>query len=61
MRDTRGDVEADTLLKVVLVLTIIWLALEVLFETLRFVLAPLPEIFGLLLIVLVVRYLLDRL
>lgn len=64
MLDARGDIEADTLLKVVLVLAIIWLALEVLevlFETLRFILAPLPKIFGLLLIVLIVLYLLDRL
>jgi len=64
MLDARGDIEADTLLKIVLVLAVIWLALEVLealFETLQFVLEPLPKVFGLILIVLVVLYLLDRL
>ncbi|PSQ58961.1 MAG: hypothetical protein BRD23_05515 [Halobacteriales archaeon SW_9_67_25] len=59
----RGEIEAETLLKVVLVLAVVWLALEVLevfLETLRFILAPLPKLVGLALIVLVVLYLLDR-
>jgi len=59
----RGEIEAETLLKVVLVLAVVWLALEVLevfLETLQFILAPLPKLVGLALIVLVVLYLLDR-
>jgi len=59
----RGDIDVDTLLKVVLVLAIVWLALEILeafVQTLAFVLEPLPKLLGLVLIVLVVLYLLDR-
>lgn len=59
----RGEIEAETLLKVVLVLAVVWLALEVLevfLETLQFILAPLPKLVGLALIVLVVLSLLDR-
>jgi hypothetical protein len=64
MSNARGDVDADTLLKIVLALAVVWLALEILeafFETLAFILEPLPKLFGLALIVLVVLYLLDRL
>lgn len=59
----RGKIEVETLLKVVLVLAVIWLALEVLeifVETLQFLLAPLPKLVGVALIVLIVLYLLDR-
>jgi hypothetical protein len=59
----RADVDTDTLLKVVLVLAVIWLVLEILGEfldALAFILAPLPKLFGLALIVLIVLYLLDR-
>lgn len=58
-----GNVEAETLLKVVLVLAVVWLALEILeafVDTLQFLLAPLPELLGVVLVVLVVLYLLDR-
>jgi hypothetical protein len=59
----RGKVETDTLLKVVLVLAVIWLTLEVLelfVDALAFILTPLPKIIGLLVIVLIVLYFLDR-
>ena len=59
----RGKVEVETLLKVLLVLAVIWLALEILelfVETLQFILAPLPKVIGLFLIVLIILYLLDR-
>lgn len=59
----RGKIEIETLLKVLLVLAVIWLALEILevfVETLQFILAPLPKVFGVVLIVLIVLYLLDR-
>jgi hypothetical protein len=59
----RGEIEAETLLKVLLVLAVVWLALEVVeafVETIQFVLAPLPELLGVVLIVLIVLYLLDR-
>jgi predicted Rdx family selenoprotein len=59
----RGKVEVETLLKVLLVLAVIWLALEILelfVETLQFILAALPKVIGLFLIVLIILYLLDR-
>jgi hypothetical protein len=58
----RGPVEVETLLRALLVLAVIWLALEVLelfVETLQFVPAPLPKVIGLL-TVLIVLHLLDR-
>ncbi|WP_302082078.1 DUF7554 family protein [Salinibaculum rarum] len=59
----RADIDVDTLLKVVLVLAVVWLILEVLGEllgALAWLLAPLPKLFGLALIVLIVLYLFDR-
>lgn len=61
--DMRAEIEVETLLKIILVLAVVWLALEVLevfVETLAFILEPLPKIFGVVIIVLVVLYLLDR-
>jgi uncharacterized membrane-anchored protein len=59
----RGEVEADTLLRIVLALAVIWLVLEILeafVDTLQFVLQPVPKIIGVVLIVLIAFYLLDR-
>lgn len=59
----RGEIEVETLLQVVLVLAVVWLALEVLevfVETLQFILTPLPKVIGLVLIVLIILSLLDR-
>ncbi|MEF8785684.1 MAG: hypothetical protein V5A45_07090 [Haloarculaceae archaeon] len=59
----RADIDVDTLLKIVLILAVVWLALEILGEilgALAWLLAPLPKLFGLVLIILVVLYLLDR-
>lgn len=57
----RAALEVETLLKVVLVLVVVWLALEVVGGVVRLVLGPLPEIIGLLVVVLIVLWLLDRL
>lgn len=60
----RGDVDADTLLKVVLVLVVIWLALEVVDTVLDIafgLLGPLRPLVGLVVLALVALYLLDRL
>jgi hypothetical protein len=60
----RAAIEVETLLKIILVLAVVWLALEVLelfVETLAFVLEALPKLLGVAIIVLVVLYLLDRL
>ena len=56
----RAAIEVETLLKIVLVLVIVWLALEILGGVIRFVLGPLPEIVGLVIVVLIVLWLLDR-
>jgi hypothetical protein len=58
------DIDTDTLLKVILVLVVVWLALEVLeaaVDVLQFILVPLPKLLGVAIIVLIVLYLLDRL
>ena len=58
------DIDTDTLLKIILVLVVVWLALEVLealVDVLQFVLVPLPKLLGVAIIVLVVLSLLDRL
>ena len=60
----RGDVDADTLLKVVLVLVVIWLGLEVIDAVLDIalgLLGPLRPLVGLVVLALIVLYLLDRL
>ena len=53
-------VDANDLLKIVLVLVVIWLGLEVLDFVLDILLGPLDSVIGLLLIVLIVLFLLDR-
>lgn len=62
-RMDRGDIEVETLLKIVLVLVVLWLGLEVLESVLgllSWILAPLKPLIGLLLLVLIVLWLLDR-
>ena len=56
----RDMVDANDLLKIVLVLVVIWLGLEVLDFVIGALLGPLDSIIGLLLIVLIVLFLLDR-
>ncbi|MFT4922636.1 MAG: hypothetical protein ACI8XM_001854 [Haloarculaceae archaeon] len=59
----RGNIEVETLLKIVLVLAVVWLGLEILetfVSALTFILVPLPKILGIVLIVLIVLYLADR-
>lgn len=56
----RAAIEVETLLKVILVLVVVWLALEIIGGVIRFVLGPLPEIVGLVIVVLIVLWLLDR-
>ena len=57
----RAAIEVETLLKVILVLVVIWLALRILGEVVRFVLGPLPEVIGVVIVILIVLWLLDRL
>lgn len=58
---SRGGLDVDDLLKIVLVLVIAWLALEIVTDFVAFVLGPLQPILGLVIVVLIVLYLLDRL
>lgn len=58
------DIDTDTLLKIILVLVVVWLALEVLetfVDVLQFILVPLPKLLGVAVIVLILLYLLDQL
>lgn len=60
----RAAVDVDTLLKVVLVLVLVWLALEILGQVIDIALGFfgfLRPIIGLLILVLIVLWLLDRL
>jgi len=58
--DTRADLDVETLLKLVLVLVLVWVALEILEFVLEIVLGPLTPLFGLVIVVLIVLWLLDR-
>lgn len=63
MRGTRAAVEAEDLLKVVLVLVVVWLVLEVVGEVLDIftaLLGPFRPLLGLAVVVLIVLWLLDR-
>jgi len=58
--DTRADIEVETLLKIVLVLVVVWLGLEVLDLLIDIVLGPFQSLFGLVIVVLILLWLLDR-
>lgn len=59
----RAKLDVDTLLKIVLILVVVWVALEIVGEILglfAFILGPLSSLLGLVVIVLIILYLLDR-
>lgn len=56
----RAAIEVETLLKVVLVLVVVWLALEIVGGVVRLVLGPLTNVIGLVIVILIVLWLLDR-
>ena len=59
----RGDIDAEGLLKLILVLVVVWLAIELLGEVLELftgLLGLLPDLLGIVIIVLVILWLLDR-
>lgn len=61
----RGEIEADTLLKIILVLVLVWLVLAILNQTLEIVgtilgLIPFSSLIGLIIAVLIVLWLLDQ-
>lgn len=59
----RGEIEVETLLKIILVLILVWLALEVVdlaFGLLGTLLGPFTNLFGLIIAALIILWLLDR-
>ena len=56
----RAAIAVETLLKLILVLVVVWLALEILGGFIRFVLGPLPELIGAAIVILIILWLLDR-
>jgi hypothetical protein len=63
MRPTRAAVEVEDLLKIVLVLVVVWLALEIVdgfLDVLGWLFGPLRGLLGLAVLLLIVLWLLDR-
>ncbi|MFB6121737.1 MAG: hypothetical protein ABEJ68_11560 [Halobacteriaceae archaeon] len=61
--DPRADVDAESLLKIILVLVAIWLVFEIVGEvlhTLGWLLGPFRPLIGLVVLLLIVLWLLDR-
>jgi hypothetical protein len=59
----RANLDADTLLQIILVLIVVWLVLEVLEATVDLIgsfFGLLPNLIGLAIVVLIVLWLLDR-
>lgn len=55
----RGALEVEDLLKIVLVLVIVYIAVNLLFDIVDFVFGPLSNLIGLLIVVLIVLWFLD--
>ncbi|MFC7205063.1 hypothetical protein ACFQJC_16210 [Haloferax namakaokahaiae] len=63
MLPDRGKLEADSLVRIVLVLVLIWVGLEIVGEILdlfSWLLGPLRPLLGLVVIAIIVLWLLDR-
>lgn len=61
--DTRGNLEAENLLKLILLLVVLWLVIGLLGEVLDLfvgLLGLVPDILGLIIVVLVILWLFDR-
>jgi hypothetical protein len=61
--NTRGNIDAEDLLKLILVLVVAWLVIGLLGEVLELftgLLGLLPDLLGVVIVVLVVLWLLDR-
>lgn len=55
----RGKITVETLLKVLLVLVIVWIAIGVIDEALATFLGPFRPLFGLIIVALIILWLLD--
>jgi hypothetical protein len=56
----RAELEVESLLKIVLVLVVIWLILEIAGEVLEFTLGLLGPLLGVVVLLLIVLWLVDR-
>jgi hypothetical protein len=59
----RAKLDVDTLIKVILVLVVVWLALQIVEAfagTLSYILGPFSNLLGLIVLVILVLWLLDR-
>ena len=62
--DDRGEMDVESLLRIVLLLVVVWIVLEIVSEVLGilgFVLGPLRPLLGIAVVVLIVLWLTDRL
>jgi len=57
--DPRAALDAEDLLKIVLVLVVIWVAVEILEELLSLLLGPVVPLIGLLVVTVIVLWFLD--
>lgn len=58
--DVRGALEAEDLLKIILVLVIVWIVVEIVDQVVTTLLGPFRPLLGLLILALIVLWLLDR-
>jgi len=52
--------DVEDLLKIILVLVVVWIALELVQEIIGFIFGPFSSLIGLVILVLIVLFLLDR-
>jgi hypothetical protein len=57
--DVRGALDAEGLLRIILVLVVVYLIVNIVFDVLEFAFGPLSNIIGLIIIVVIVLYFLD--
>jgi hypothetical protein len=58
----RASIEVETLLKIILLLVLVWLALEIVGEVigiLSFLLGPLSNVFGLVIVIIIILWWFD--
>lgn len=64
MLDNRAGIDVEDLLKIILVLVLVWIALEIIglaFNAIGALLGPFQPLLGLLVVALIVLWLLDKL
>jgi hypothetical protein len=57
--DSRGELEVESLLKIVLVLVVVYLAVNILFEFIDFAFGGFSNLVGLVIVALIVAWFLD--